>query len=148
MKKQSFISAFALVLLSVFAFSCEQDEFLPTVAETAIVQNEETIDASKVFPLPEKLQALSEEELIAHLKTLTKEDMDKMAADYAAQNPVSERSSAAIECMFCALAVHPAYHPNDYLIPGFFILMNPMQMYASFGCNYCSAAFQYYAVAL
>ncbi|HMQ46967.1 MAG TPA: hypothetical protein PKA00_08140 [Saprospiraceae bacterium] len=122
MKKQSFISAFALVLLSVFTFSCAQEEILPTPAETAALQNEVIFDPSKVFPLPAEFQQLSEEELIAHLKTMTKEDMDKIAAEYAAQNPVSERDHLELECLLC-LAAKPQF-PINFIIPGYVIYIH------------------------
>jgi hypothetical protein len=146
MKKQSFIAAFALVLLSVFVFSCAQDEILPAPAETAAVQNEVTIDPSKAFPLPAEIQQLSEEEVVEYIKTLKKEDLDKMAADYAAGNPVEERS-AWYECIICSLSRPPVY-PIEWSVPGYFILVYPSGHYILHGCNYCNNTHQYIAIAL
>ena len=140
MKKQSFISAFALVLLTVFAFSCAQDETLPTAA----VQNDVTLDFSKAFPLPDEFQKLSEEELVAQLKTMTKEDMNKIAAEYIAENPVEERSTW-FECMTCSIS-QPPVHPVEWSIPGYFIMVFPMEHYFQ-GCP-CDAIHLYSAIAL
>ncbi len=121
MKKQHFISALALVLLSVFFFSCVQDNTRPTAAETAAktpvetaaetaaVQNKEALDTSKSFPLPAEIQQLSEEDAIKYIQNLTDEDLKKMAAEYAAQNHVTKRgvaspvsSMSARDCLLCA----------------------------------------------